>query len=107
MAILDGADPAAIAAGVGVLAAAAWKIRLWMRQDRRDDRSAVSAHSARDALVDNLREEVERLYLLVDNIGHRLDDEMRLRREVEEENVRLRRRLDVAEGRIAELEGRS
>lgn len=95
---LDG-DPAAIAAGLGLLAAAVWKIRLWLRQDTRHDRSAETQYEAHDTLVEKLRDEVERLYALVGDLGDRLDDEMNMRRAAETEVNRLRMRVEELERR--------
>lgn len=103
--VIEG-DPAAILASLAVIAAALWKVRLWMRQDKRADKSAETQHEAHDDLVMNLREEVGRLYELIEDMGKRLDAEMRLRRDVENENATLKRRVADAERRIAELEGK-
>lgn len=90
-------DPAALAAAAGVLLAALWKIRLWLRHDRRTDLSAETQHDANDTLIDNLREEVDRLYRLVEELGRRLDGEMALRRTAEAEVARLKIRIEELE----------
>lgn len=92
-------DPAAIAAAVGVLLAALWKVRLWFRHDRRTDLTAEAQHDANDTLIENLRDEVDRLYRLVEELGRRLDTEMSLRRAAEADVARLKIRIEGLERR--------
>jgi hypothetical protein len=95
-------DPATRAAGwsaiVGVLMAAAWKVRLWMRMDARTDRAGEVGQSTYEKMIESLNRQN-------DFLNKRLAQEVEWRLEADSEIGKLRIRVSVLERELQELKG--
>ncbi len=83
-------DPAGKLALLTVTAAAVWKIYLRLKHDHREDKAKARTDKAEDSIIENLREEVERLAQSVRALSQQVDAERQARWK--------------AEARIAQLE---
>lgn len=100
-------DPVGRYALLAMIAAAAWKIWLRLKQDTRVDRSDAREHRSRghiveeyDKVVDTLREEVARLAANLDRLSHELNDEREARYTAERRAAILQERVDFLERRV-------
>ena len=90
-------DPVGRYALLAMIAAAAWKIWLRLKQDTRVDRSDAREHRARSDVVETLREEVARLSQSVDRLSGELDSEREARYAAERRSHLLQERVDFLE----------
>jgi outer membrane murein-binding lipoprotein Lpp len=98
-------DNAAIAAGIGLLGAAAWKIYLRIKRDTREDYAEAGQLHGYDAIIKQLREEVNRLAAQVTRMSEDLDAERHARYRAQESESRLQRRVDQLEAQVRSLGG--
>ena len=78
---------------IAVALATAWKIRLRLRRDTRQDNAGEAAEDGYEAIVAQLTAHVARLDKVVADMGERLNLEMRRRYECEAVNEGLRVRI--------------
>lgn len=90
-------DPVGRYALLAMIAAAAWKIWLRLKQDTRTDRSDARDHQARSDVVGTLREEVARLAQSVERLSIELDSEREARYAAERRSHLLQERVDFLE----------
>lgn len=105
-------DQAGIAAGLGLFAAAVWKIYLRLKKDTREDSSDKRKTQAEsnqfdhyDNLIKNLREEVDRLAKSVGLLSVELEKERRARYEAEQISSDLKRKVIFLEFEVNHLKG--
>ena len=110
---MDFNESAGVAAGVGLFAAAAWKIFLRLRSDGRNDREGTRSdraserqHEGYDAIIEQLRTEVKRLGVAVDQMSGRLRREQEARYAAERTAAELRHRVLELEAEVRALKGR-
>lgn len=105
--LLQDLDPSSAIVGAVIIGAGAlWKLYFHLKKDQRDDASSTTQHKAQDSLWSNQSSEIDRLYEMLREMGDKLDEEISKRRTAERENDQLSARLQRAEARIAELEGK-
>lgn len=100
-------DPVGRYALLAMIAAAAWKIWLRLKQDTRVDRSDARTQQAHgavvdeyDKVVDTLREEVQRLAQSVERLSRELEEERTARYDAERTARDLRDRVDYLERKL-------
>lgn len=96
-------DPAGKLALLTVTVAAIWKLWLRLRHDSREDRAEAREHAAEGDVITVLREEIARLSSAVDTLSSSLDEERRLRFELEQRALALRVRVDQLEAKLRSL----
>lgn len=100
-------DPAGKAALLTVIAAAVWKIWLRLKHDSRNDKAESRDHASEDhitgsydAIIKQLRDEVNRLAATVSSLSLELDAERKARREAQISSVELQSRVISLENRL-------
>lgn len=103
-------DPAGKAALLTVIAAALWKLWLRLRHDTRADKGEAREHEAKDnvfggfeQVIEQLRDEVERLGTTVKSMSVELAEEREARIAAEATAQDLRHRVGVLERRLRDL----
>lgn len=103
-------DPVGKYALLAMIAAAAWKIWLRLKQDTRNDRSEVREHKAHgsivteyDKVVETLREEVSRLAQTLDKLSEELGEERKERYAAEQRSRALQERVETLERKLRAL----
>lgn len=86
-------DPAATLATLTVIAAALWKLVLWVRKDSRTDKAEGRIDGGYGQLVEQLRAEVARLSKIVREMSDELAAERKARRAAEDAAEDLRARV--------------
>ena len=105
-------DHAGVAAALGLIAAAAWKIYLRLKSDSRNDKtdarkseSEVDQYDHYDSLIENLRGEVDRLAGSVGRLSRELDEERRARFAAEDLANSLKLKVEYLEFEVKRLTG--
>lgn len=100
-------DPAGKAALLTVIAAAVWKAWLRIKHDSRTDKAESREHAAEgniagtyDAILKQLRDEVERLAGMVKSLSEELDEERNARHEAQLLAGQLQLRVESLENRL-------
>lgn len=112
--LLDKMNDDAAGAGAIILAVgfALWKLYLRVRKDTREDRTGDNVHRGYSSLLDEIQETVRRQGETIDRQGTtilelvvKLDRAEDLRRQVQDENSKLRRRVRHLEEEVRRLGG--
>lgn len=98
-------DTAVIAATTTMLAAAAWKVYFRLRKDQREDHAEAGSSKSYDAIIEQLREQVDRLAEQMTRVTADLDAERAARYTAQASEARLKIRVEVLESQVRSLGG--